>query len=562
MPKKVKMKKIIPFLGLLLSISATQAQDSNDAFRYSQTEPLGTARFRALSGAFGAVGGDLSAISINPASSSIFNNNQISITISNYGTQNNVNYFGSKNSESYNSFDMNQAGGVFVFENNHENAQWKKFAFSINYEKQNNFDNSFFLSGTNPTTSVGEYFRNLANAEGGVSTELLDRYFYSTLFDDNGNPVLDGSGNEIEDYSFLANYFNLSQNEIANNLGSYIYQYLGETGGQFSFDNQQAFLGFDTFILNPAADYDENNNRSYVSLVAPGGNYKQENSILSAGYNGKLAFNASANYQDRLMIGLNLNSHFVDYVKSSRFIETNNNQVTTSDYFVNRIVFNNDTYTYGNGFSFQLGAIYKLNDQFRIGGSYESPTWLKLTDELTQSISTSSINNTSNVLNESLNPGITMIYPQYTIQTPGKLTASAAMVFGKQGFLSIDYSSKDYSKMLIKPENEFSNKNNSIQENYTKSNELHIGGEYKIEKWSLRGGFRTESSPYKNKEIMGDLKGYSAGLGYNFGGTRLDFAYSTSQRDYGYQMFATGLTDRANVNTKNNNVTVTLAFEL
>ena len=48
------------------------AQDINDALRYANAEVQGSARFRALSGAFGALGGDLSAISINPAGSAIF----------------------------------------------------------------------------------------------------------------------------------------------------------------------------------------------------------------------------------------------------------------------------------------------------------------------------------------------------------------------------------------------------------------------------------------------------------------------------------------------------------
>jgi len=41
--------------------------------RYSTGETEGTARFKSMSGAFGALGGDMSAVSINPAGSAIFN---------------------------------------------------------------------------------------------------------------------------------------------------------------------------------------------------------------------------------------------------------------------------------------------------------------------------------------------------------------------------------------------------------------------------------------------------------------------------------------------------------
>lgn len=496
------MKNYISILGLVLASTAMQAQDINDALRYSQTEPLGTARFRALSGAFGAVGGDLSAINLNPASSVIFNNNQVAFTLSNYNTKNNSDYFGTKSSDSNNSIDLGQAGGVFVFENHHE-SEWKKFALALNYENQNNFDNSLFISGTNPTNSIDDYFLNYAN---GIQLGVLENFNFEEL----------------------------------------------------SFQEQQAYLAYNAFIIDPVTT--NQNNIQYTSAMVPG-NFYHENSVESTGYNGKLAFNASANYQDKLMIGLNLNSHFSDYVRNSSFFESNDNN-TSTDTYVKRVYFDNSLHTYGNGFSFQLGAILKLSNQFRVGATYESPTWHRLTDELMQSVAAVSADNTSELPADVVDPNLTMVFAPYTIQTPGKLTGSAAIIFGKQGFISVDYSTKDYSSMRLKPENDYTTDNNRIENLFTRSNELRIGGEYKVEKWSLRGGFRSETSPYKDENMMGDLTGYSAGVGYNFGGTKLDFAYSTSERDYGYQMFSTGLTDRANSTIKNNNVTVTLSFEL
>ena len=66
------MKKLnLIFIGIFAT-SLINAQDISDAIRYSQNEVQGTARFRALSGAFGALGGDMSAVNINPASSAVF----------------------------------------------------------------------------------------------------------------------------------------------------------------------------------------------------------------------------------------------------------------------------------------------------------------------------------------------------------------------------------------------------------------------------------------------------------------------------------------------------------
>jgi long-subunit fatty acid transport protein len=46
--------------------------------------------------------------------------------------------------------------------------------------------------------------------------------------------------------------------------------------------------------------------------------------------------------------------------------------------------FDNDLYTYGTGFSFQVGAIAKVTNEMRVGLAYESSTWYNLSDELSQ----------------------------------------------------------------------------------------------------------------------------------------------------------------------------------
>ena len=88
------MKKLnLLFIGLL-SMSTIYGQDISDAVRFSQSEIQGTARYRALSGAFGALGGDMSAVSANPASSAVFSRSHASFTASNIDSENNTNYFG------------------------------------------------------------------------------------------------------------------------------------------------------------------------------------------------------------------------------------------------------------------------------------------------------------------------------------------------------------------------------------------------------------------------------------------------------------------------------------
>jgi hypothetical protein len=502
------MKKYLLILVIGLSFTSVQSQEISDALRYAQDNSNGTARFRAMSGAFGALGGDLSALNVNPAGSAVFANNQIAFTLTNYNTNNKSNYFGTKTTETNSSFDLNQLGGIFVFNNYDKKSDWKKFTVALNYENTNNFDNSLFAAGTNPTNSVANYFLSYAN-QGGVFLSDLQTPYYEDL----------------------------------------------------NYANQQAFFGYQGYIINPD-DTTNQNNSSYNSNVRPGGNYYQENSFESKGYNGKLSFNAATQYKDFLYLGLNLNSHFTDYRQSTSFYEKNSNALD-NNYRVNRLRFNNDLYTHGTGFSFQLGAIIKAGKAVRLGLAYESPTWYHLNDQLLQSLSAISSNTSEELEPDVVNPGITTIYEPYTLQTPGKWTGSFAYVFSKKGLISIDYAIKDYSNTKFKPNDDFFKPRNEAMANTLETTgELRIGGEYKIKQWSLRGGYRFEQSPYKDKKTVGDLAGFSTGLGYNFGATRLDFAYSHAQRDSRQQFFSQGLTDSAKINTVNNNVTFTLTFEL
>jgi Outer membrane protein transport protein (OMPP1/FadL/TodX) len=505
------MKKII-FLLFIGSFYTVQSQEITDAMRFAQDNLNGTARFRAMGGAFGALGGDMSAINVNPAGSAIFSNNQLSISLSTFNKKNDSDYFGTTTSDSESNFDMNQTGGVFVFKNRNTTSNWKKFSVAINYENINDFDNSVFSAGVNPTNSVDKYFLSYAN---GVPLGVID---------DNGN-----------NYSRYA--------ELDNGA-------------------QQAYLGYWGYLINSTNDTNPNNTQ-YVSNVTPGGNYYQENSIYANGYNGKLSFNAATSYKDKLYIGVNLNSHFTDYVQSTSFYESNRNTLAT-DYTVTNLRFNNNLHTFGTGFSFQIGAIAKVTNEIRLGFAYDSPIWYNLSDELSQNLTAISANTVNELPPDVVDPNIINYYAPYELTTPGKITGSFAYIFGKKGLISLDYSLKNYANTQFEPANDpyFRDLNNQMSTILTTSGELRVGAEYKIKEWSLRGGYRFEESPYKDGTTIGDLNSFSGGLGYNFGPFKLDFSYTNAQRKSQQPFFNQGFTDSAKINTIGNNFTMTLLFEM
>jgi long-subunit fatty acid transport protein len=331
--------------------------------------------------------------------------------------------------------------------------------------------------------------------------------------------------------------------------------------GELDHGGQQAYLGYWGYVINPVNEND--NNTQYVSNVTAGGNYYQENSVYSNGYNGKLSFNAATSYKDRLYIGINLNSHFTDFTQSSSFYESNNNPLNT-DHTVKSLRFDNNLYTYGTGFSFQIGVIGKITNEIRLGFAYESPIWYNLSDEFSQRLVAVSANIINELPPDVVDPQIINYYAPYELDTPDKLTGSFAYIFGKTGLISIDYSIKNYGNTHFRPENDpyYREVNNQMSNTLASSGELRLGAEYKIKEWSLRGGYRFEESPYKDSSTIGDLNSFSGGLGYNFGMFKLDFAYTNAQRSSQQGFFNQGFTDGAKINTTNNNFSMTLLFEM
>ena len=503
------MKKLYIMIAACLVITISQAQDITDAVRYSSEELAGTARFRAMSGAFGALGGDLSAMGINPAGSAVFLNSFATVTLNYNQRKNDTKYFNGITSNKNSEVNFDQAGAVLVFNSTNPENNWVKFTLGVNYIQTNNFDDRFTAQGTSPN-SIDEYFLGYAD---GVPLDLLQRL----------------------------------ENESIPDL----YTFLGENEG---FGAQQAFLGYEGFVIE--ADSNTPENTSYYSLLATG-DFNQTYSLASTGLNGKFSFNFASEFKDFLYLGINLNAHFLNYDKFTQLLETNINPGSDT----NEVLFSNNLSTTGDGFSFQLGTIAKVTDNIRLGVSYESPTWLTISEQTTQSLESF-----SNEFNERdiVNPNVVNIYPNYQLKTPGKLTGSAAVLFGTTGLISFDYSYKDFSNTELRPagDPEFMFQNTQISDNLKAASTYRIGGEYRIQDWNLRGGYRFEESPYVNEASLGDLNGFSLGFGYNFGNIKVDLAYDNSSRTDNPQLYQVGLTNTANVDRDLSSVILSLSFGL
>ncbi len=506
------MKKIF-LIATLAVASITNAQSIGDALRLSNTDITGTARFRAMGGAFGALGGDLSAIGINPASSAVFTKGTVSFSLVGDNRENQTTYFGNGTNLSDSNVNINQAGGVFVVDTG-ANSRWKKITLGFNYDRTGNFDDSFIAAGSG-NTSISSYFNAFAQ---GVPLDLLETIDGETVGD--------------------------------------LYQFLGETEG---FGAQQALLGFQSFIIDPASS--DLGNTEYFANTGVG-TFDQEYLFNSTGYNGKASFNLGAQYNENLYVGVNLNSHFFDYNQRTILFE-NSNTDSGGPTSLREVRFENNLNTFGNGFSFQAGFIGKIQDNLRVGFSYDSPTWYTISEEGTQNVRTVAEDDAGQ-FTTTVNPQVVNVFENYDVKTPGKYTGSLAYLFGKKGLISFDYSYTDFANLAFRPQGDpfFQAQNQAIDNLLRAASTYRLGGEYRANEWSFRGGYRLEESPYQDETTVGNLTGYSLGLGYNFGNTKLDIAYDRSERDRNQALFNTGLTSAAAINNINTTIVATLTLSL
>jgi len=162
-----------------------------------------------------------------------------------------------------------------------------------------------------------------------------------------------------------------------------------------------------------------------------------------------------------------------------------------------------------------------------------------------------------------INFNVLNLFEAYRIRIPAKLTGSLAVIFGQNGLLSFDYGYQDMSQAQLGPTGDpvFAQENDFISNQLGAVNTFRFGGEYRIDRFSLRGGYRFEESPYADGTLVGDLEGYSGGLGYDFGASKLDLVVNRTERDTNEFIFSSGLSSNALVNRTNTNVSLTYTLK-
>ena len=469
------------------------SQSIHDAINWSFENESGNSRYESMGGAFGALGGNLSAISNNPASGAVFELSRLGGSlIVNDNSIKSLYYNNEKTLKSRNS--NYQAGLIYVLKN-YGDGNLNKFSIGFNFQSKNNFNEEFKIYGR--------------------SSNSIDNFFLNNTFGVNINRI------------------SVGPNETTQG----VYRWLGDNIGYYA---QQAFLGYQSYLL----DYD-NDSSSYFSLAKYDDGVTHEHSIFSSGFNNLSSLNVSIQFKKNLYMGVNLNFNDVFVEKEIRHFEND----FDNDSPITNIDFRNYLTTNGNGVSIHGGLIYKAGT-LRLGLSYLSPTYYQFEDNLEQYIETNSIDTDGVRYNDIVDPQVTNIY-FYDFKSPSKLTFSGAAIINNMLILSLDVISKNYSKSKFKHRNEgvYNDLNDAITKNLTNVLDYRFGTELKINQLSLRAGYKAFNNPYNNGENK-YLISQSFGVGYNFDSATLDFAILNSTYNYNYQLFDTGLTESTPINNK------------
>lgn len=482
-----RLRRLIVFFFIS---QLTVSQTINDVNYFLGSELNGTARYNSMAGAFGALGGDLTSISINPAGSSVFLYSEIGGTLTQNTKVVESNYFGNLVSKTGNNQKFDQVGAVFVFNNSDIESPWTRVSVGINSHRVSKFDQNSRVKGFN-STGVDNYFLYFAD---GLTFENLPLYEGETI--------------------------------------SEVYRILGEENG---FDAQQAFLGYQTYLINPFS-FDDGETRYYSNVEYAKVDHQLD--ILSNGIHRKTTINFSALYSGVLHLGVNLNFHKLEYNSNQNFLETN--QLSVSPVY--DIDFQNDISSFGNGFSGQFGAILKLK-KLRLGFAYQTPQYIEIIDQTKQSL-TSTYVDQGNVIKETIDPGVLNIYDSYQLNLPSKNTLSIAYVFGASGLISFDYSSQNAANTILTNSNGsvyLNELSNILSNSFESIQTLRIGGEYRIKNISLRAGFLNRNNA--QKDINDSDQAITFGIGFGFGSNSINLSFVQLNENKKFSIFSEGLND-------------------
>jgi len=160
------MRKATFFILIFsLSYSFVDAQTAEDALRYSRVFYSGTARFNALSGAFGAVGADFSVLATNPAGIGLYRGSEMTLTLAPTIGYSSSQYNGTMATDNRLNFGVGNFGVIFSINPYTKNrtGALKNINVGFGFNRQTDFNNRVVINGVNTENSLMQSYTNTLN---------------------------------------------------------------------------------------------------------------------------------------------------------------------------------------------------------------------------------------------------------------------------------------------------------------------------------------------------------------------------------------------------------------
>lgn len=491
------MKKIFIAILVILfpfSFALSQQVEVESAIRNSQNIYQGSARFMGMGGAFTALGGDISSISVNPAGVGVYTGMQFVFTPSfqTLDMSSTTNYGGSTFEEDALNYKVNLNNlGLMSSYNLKGSVGWKNINIGLGYNTLHNFDRKVEASHFNPDRSRLHEF---------VSNANQDRWR--------------NAYEELAWQTFLMNY-------------------------------DSTYAEYWSYVT------DEMNYSDTAGTGMLGVN--QRKTINNGGNLGEYFIAAGANYNNKLYVGLSIGIQRYKFTYKSTYYESeDNNQIPD---FSSMSFIQHEDHS-GTGYNFKIGAIYRPVDFVRVGAAFHSPTYFSNLEYGWYNQMTGNYDNGDNPTTQSEESTFSykLTTPSKLVGGVAFKIANIGMI--SADYERLDYGNARLNEN--QQDVPFDYENDSIQDTYGVANNLRLGGELKLNSFYVRLGYALYESPYQDtyndyqsKRIM-----YSGGLGYREKGFFMDVTYLNSSYSTEERLFST-IPDFSGVDLNNSRIIFT-----
>lgn len=495
------MKKIVLAAVAVICVSSVFGQGAEQALRLSRYNwGMSTARSAAMGGAYTSLGADASSMNINPAGLAMYSRSEVTISPGLRISDLSTNYSGA-NSNTISDSKFNITNMAAIYANG-------DFAVGVGFSRLADFAGRSASYGTPQEMSMGQQF-----------AEQLYGIDYTRIGSPENNP-----------YQAFRNYPPVLWGAIQGYQSYLLNNYTDDT-------------------YNMAGIFDP----QYGDRVLPQMMQRTNGAI------DEYTISGAYNYNNKLYVGASLGFQNIWYNENNDYSE-----ITAPDGAgeLNNWTYNRYMNQDGFGFNIKVGAIVRPLEWLRIGVAYHSPTWVRVDEQSSQSMTVYKFGASGYGFSDT-----PLLLNDYRIQTPSRLMAGVSFTIAKRVIISGDYERTWYKNMGYKTEindwgfrpevtsnavdnltaiaNNMDSRgnidlNNIISQSYRTVDNFRVGVEAQPFNGAfIRAGYAHSTSPYADETLRkyGALNQYSGGIGYRNNRVSIDATYvyqQTKQLPYKY----------------------------